>query len=147
MRRKQEHGEQKLIGTWQLDSSYYDVFVLPEDVGGWFYCLPEDPEDRALPRIKVGIAGGWHAALSALLHEALEAALCQRHLRLADFDRVDSSTNIDGLVFVLTHDDFSNVVRIAAQFLAEAMPALSRAYNDQQRRARLAKRSARRRRK
>lgn len=113
------------IGTYPIGHINVDLLAWPNRVGGEFYFAPT-PSD--LPRIRIGLDdANWDECLSTLLHEVLEFALTQRHLRFQHSG--DLNNDQADYRFFFDHSQFGDVCSDAAQFLLRAFPDVADAYN------------------
>lgn len=111
------------VGTYTLGWFYVDLYLIPDTDGGCFYMAPDD---KSMPRIKVGIADTWPEVVSTLIHEALELVLTRRHLRFITSGRI--STSPESLTFHFDHNQFNESVTELAGFLVVALPDVATAF-------------------
>lgn len=115
--------KQKIVGTYRLGDDSVQI-VLREGNGGDFYFLPGD---IPYPRIKIGAnVENWHNIIGTLLHEAQEYVLARLCCRLTPDDEFgrDSASYI----FLLRHEQYSDVCARAGMLLAQCLPDLSAAW-------------------
>jgi hypothetical protein len=115
--------KQLLIGTFPLGHENVDLFALPKESGGYFFCRPDDTS-RA--RIKVGLDGEWEQVVEVLLHEVLEMAMARAGCRFQPCGNIAFGS--DRYHFSLDHNQFSEVCGAVAMFMTPALPKLMVAY-------------------
>jgi hypothetical protein len=125
--------KQKHLGVFELGPQNIDLyFVTGGERGGRFYCTPDDTSKPRL-KVMVGKDSTWARAVDYLLHEATEFSL----MRLQKRYEVAGSWSCDdaAYLFVLTHQDLSEVMSWVSHFAAKALPPLSQAFNAYSRKA------------
>lgn len=76
--------------------------------------------------MRVGLSNDWPQVVNALMHEAFEASCCAGKHRWSPWpDRGFSKANA---LFVLTHEQMTEVIAEVAEFCTKAMPDLAEAY-------------------
>jgi hypothetical protein len=114
---------QKIVGTYRMGDDSVQL-VLREGDGGDFYFQPGD-----IPycRLKIGAdVDEWWRVVAFVLHEAEEACIARICCRLSPDDEFgrDHAT----YVFLLRHEQFSDVCARAGMFLAACLPDLCKAW-------------------
>lgn len=114
---------QKIVGTYEFGYEKAEL-VLREGDGGEFYLLPGDID---CPRIKVGAdQPDWRALIAVLLHEAFEFACARVGLRYSPSD--DLGRDHAAYVFVMDHPRFTKTCALVADFAAQCLPDLEKAW-------------------
>lgn len=114
--------KQKVVGTYRLGDDSVQL-VLREGTGGDFWFQPGDIH---YCRMKIGADDEWQRVLTAILHEAEEAAaarICCRFTPDDEWGRDNAS-----YVFLLRHEQFSDVCARAGIFLAECLSDVTKAW-------------------
>ena len=112
------------LGSFQLGWENVDLYVFPEEDGGCYYFCP-DP--KSLPRIKIGLAyDKWSHVLAVLLHESMEYLLERYGYCFKKSGNI--SGDLSAKWFMLSHIEITEVWARQADFLADAIPALKKAY-------------------
>jgi hypothetical protein len=115
--------KQRIVGHYELGHQSVQL-VLREGDGGEFYTVPERGK---VPRIKVGADyTNWFRVVEVLHHEAMELALVMVGCRFQPAP--DNGCDHTGYVFHMTHAQFSEASARTGQFMAAALPDLSRAW-------------------
>lgn len=128
------------VGTYQLGWSNVDLFLMPDNDGGCFYMAPDD---KSIPRIKVGLLDCvWTEVVNTLIHEALELVLARRYLRFIPTGRLSSSH--DSYHFHFDHNQFTESVTELAGFLVAVLPDVRKAFEKARRKPEKPKRKAKR---
>jgi hypothetical protein len=114
---------QKIVGTYRLGDEMVQL-VLREGGGADFYTTPGDIPN---PRMKIGAdrqSLDW--LIDSVQHEAQEHSMSILRLRFLRGDSyyVDSTA----YVFMLDHEEFTEVCHRAAMFLGDCLPDLKRAW-------------------
>jgi hypothetical protein len=116
---------QKIVGIYQIGDDSVQV-VLREGNGGDFYLQPRDIETS---RIKVGAdVDNWHSVVAALMHEAAESVLARLCLRMTPDD--EFGRDLASYIFVMRHEQFSDVCARTGRFLAQCLPDVSKAWKE-----------------
>lgn len=116
--------KQVIVGTYDIGSERVELFLRQGD-GGEFNAMP----DRSgIAQIKIGADfPTWHDVVATLLHEALEFQMMQRGNRYSPAP--DHAQDHSSYLFVMTHQQFSEVTARAGIFVAHCLPDLARAWN------------------
>jgi len=118
--------KQLFVGTFRLGHQNVDLYALPDEAGGEFYCTPDD---KSLPRIKVGIqSDSWHETVSVLIHESFELAAAILRVR---FERDGVRGDAASYLFSFDHSQFCDLCNCTAEFITPALPKLATIYNRQ----------------
>ncbi|OQB57139.1 MAG: hypothetical protein BWX98_01628 [Candidatus Aminicenantes bacterium ADurb.Bin147] len=114
---------QQIVGVYELGAESVQV-VLREGTGGEFYLIPETGQ---IARIKVGAEyDDWGKVVSVLLHEAFE--LCAARIRTRYSPEDDFGGDLNSIVLILPHEEFSDICGRTGPFLVKAVPDLARAW-------------------
>lgn len=122
----------KVLGTWDLGIHSVKLIVSPTGYDGHFKLFPKEK----IPEISIGLMQRhWPHTLEVLLHEALELSFVQigrRYNPAPDYGNSSAS-----FIFVANHEEFTEAVSRAGQFVAQTSPALEKAWksNAKQRKA------------
>lgn len=115
---------QKIVGIYGVGPMQAQL-VIREGHGGEFWTVPEK---GSIARIKVGVEGkNWAEAVGILMHEILEFAFMHAGLRYTPSP--DYSRDNGAYFFSMTHTQFSEASTRAAEFMADCLPDMGRAYN------------------
>jgi hypothetical protein len=117
----------KLVGTYRNGGRNVRLFWRRGE-GGSFIVAPT----KRLPEITVGIDGQfWEDVVGWLIHEAAEMAAYDLSCRWTPSP--DFSYESSGYLFVMNHNQFSDVLARAAMFISKALPDLAKIYKKQRR--------------
>ena len=107
----------KRICTATLCSVPLDVYVC--DGGSGYF-------DFGSRDMEIGLDGPWEKAMSVLLHEAVEGAFAKMNMRYMAMGYWSSS---DTCVFHFDHSEFSKAMQEVSVFMAQVVPAFSKAFD------------------
>jgi hypothetical protein len=120
------------VGVYALGPASVELWVDDETASANF-SLFVDGELGKLPRIRVGTRRRtWHGVFETMMHEVVEMAMVQVCCRWAP--NPDYATSNAGYLFVVNHEQFSDVVSRAAEFIADAGAPLLREFKRSARR-------------
>lgn len=117
--------KQKIIGIYE--AGYYQIeLILREGTGGEFYLTPEKGK---CPRIKIGADYvSWFEIIAVLLHEVEEFLIDRIQCRYGSFD--DLGNDHSSWLFVLNHVQYSDMCMKTGEYIAKALPDLSKAWKN-----------------
>lgn len=114
---------QQIVGTYRIGDERVQL-VLREGTGANFY---ERPDDIQCPRMTIGADQkniGW--LIDSVQHEAQERSMAVIRAR---WNRTDSYyVDSTSYLFIITHEEFTDVCHRASMFLAECLPDLKKAW-------------------
>ena len=114
------------LGNFPLGNIGVDVYAQPMDTGGLFDSR-DDVSGR--PTIYVGCAENWGYTVGVLLHEAEEGLLLLKGYRHIQTNVAEDDGNT-GLLFVFSHDQYTDVMDGVGRFAALAIPALAKVHRE-----------------
>ena len=131
--------KQKIVGTYAAGYRYIELVAM-EGSGGQFWVTPGDIK---YPRIKVGMNHDrWWEVASVLFHEVFE--LCAGQAKCTFRTEEDLGRDAREGFIVMRHDQMSDVVARCADFMANSMPDLKKAWIAWNRKPRKKKRKKKR---
>lgn len=110
-----------LLGNGPLGAIGANLYADPKEAGGSFNSREEK---TSRPALYVGMDDVWPGVLETLLHEAFEASATLRGLRYKSEDYAGTEGSV-GTTFVMTHDQFTQVMKEVAGFSALAIPKVA----------------------
>lgn len=117
----------EIKGAFYLGAERVRLMVENDNSDGCFYfCY----EDGGVPVICVGINGNWNRTVSILMHEAMEFVLTRLQCRYQCSD--DMGRDHSEYTFHMRHYQFSDACAKVSEFMAGALPELSRAHKANQ---------------
>ena len=120
----------KLVGVYHCGGRNVKLFWRRGE-GGEFVVAPSK---GGIPEITVGIDGDfWADVVAWLMHEAAEMAAYDLSCRWTPSP--DFSYESSGYLFVMNHNQFSDVLARAAMLISKALPDLATIYKKQRRSA------------
>ncbi|MEO7099085.1 MAG: hypothetical protein ABI162_06965 [Luteolibacter sp.] len=118
----------KLLGKYVIGYEVIEVYTDTDRDGGLFY-LPDGRND--LGQMVIGLDGpSWPLVLSTLIHEAIEYAAVRQHTRFEP--SMDTSKSTGAYRFFMTHEEFTEVLAVATELIAETQLPIARRYRAQQ---------------
>lgn len=116
--------KQQTVGTYYIGHEQIQV-VLREGMGGEFFSCPER---GSVPRMKIGADScSWPYIVGTVLHEAFEFQMSMRSCRLEPAD--DLGRDHAQYIFLMKHPQYSDICARVGQFMADALPDISRAWS------------------
>ena|SRR4030042_2065231 len=115
--------KQKVVGVYFCGFDQCQL-VLREGTGGEFFNCPEK---GSISRIKIGAdQNEWRDIVDCLLHEVEEFILDKLVLRYEPFNCMGKDHG--SYIFVLRHDQFSDVMAKTADYITAALPDLEKVW-------------------
>lgn len=112
------------IGTFPLGHLNVELYGLPDESNGYFFCRPDD---RSPPRIKVGMdTNTWEECVSILLHETFEMLMASVRCR---YETSGVRGDHASYTFIFTHTQFCDLCESQARFITPALPKLAIAWD------------------
>ena len=106
-----------LIGSYTLGMERVDLFVDPELNGAYYSPCPM--EGRTWIRVGYNYSnlGTWETVIASIFHEAFELAASRMRLKWSDVMR--ESHSAANYLFVMTHEQFEEVMACTASYFAQ----------------------------
>lgn len=110
---------QPLVGTFWLGSTNVELFGRAGKGGDFYF----HPDDKSLPRIKVGLDyNHWGEVLSVLLHESFEYLCAANSVRFVNCAQITQAS--DSYTFHFNHNEMTRIIDDQAYFLAHCIDLL-----------------------
>jgi hypothetical protein len=132
----------EFLCTANCGSHNVDVYVVPNEGGGSYYCAPDE---KSLPRIEVGIdyrKDEWWRCVTVLMHETFEYVIA-RQLNCRFMPCGEYASNMAEYRFVMDHQQFSEAVARVSNFTVIVLPILAERFNKQFKKPKAPKRKRR----
>lgn len=115
--------EQPFVGIYHLGNTNVAVYGMTNAWDGSFHFVPDD---KSLPRLKIGLKSNWWTVVAVATHEAFELLASEHRARfIADGNFLRAS---DTFWFHFNHNTFSQITEDLGYFLAKLLPDLEKTW-------------------